>query len=34
MAEGTIGKQIKGKIINPPENLLVINPEVWKRCVG
>lgn len=34
MAEGSIGKKLKGKIFNHPENLLVISPEVWKRCVG
>lgn len=34
MAEENIGKKIRGKIFNRPENLLVISPEVWKHCVG
>lgn len=34
IAEGTIGKRVRGKVFNKPENLLVISPEVWKRCMG
>lgn len=31
--EGSIGKRVRGKVFNRPENLLVIDPDVWKRQV-
>lgn len=32
--EGSIGKKIRGKVFNRPENLMVIDPDVWARAVG
>lgn len=32
--EGSIGKGVRGKLFNRPENLLVISPESWKRQMG
>lgn len=33
MVEGNIGRKLRGKVFNRPENLMVIKPEVWKRCM-
>lgn len=32
--EGSIGKKVRGKLFNRPENLLFISPESWKRQMG
>lgn len=32
--EGSIGKKVRGRVFNRPENLIVISPEAWKRQVG
>ena len=32
--EGSVGKKLRGKVFNRPENLLVIRPEAWKSWVG
>lgn len=32
--EGSVGKKMRGKVFNRPENLLVIRPEAWKSWVG
>lgn len=32
--EGSIGKKVRGTVFNRPENLIVIDPDVWKRQVG
>lgn len=33
VAEGSIGKPVRGHLFARPEDLLVISPEVWKRCM-
>lgn len=30
--EGNIGKKIRGKLFNRPENLIVIPRDVWQRA--
>lgn len=32
--EGSIGKKVRGRVFNRPENLIAIDPDVWKRQVG